>query len=213
VTKVPPDEGEPIPYHPPVANPRTFTHVIPVCQDGMIDMLNPDNNLGGWHVREGGEAIPLVAVSGRIWAVLRWDFAVFAGKKASGAGLLELTTHSVEGVSDPPPDFGLIRVVEILGGDPAWTRNSVTWNSLLRGEPVDAVINPQMIIDWLPSEGNGAKTYLTIPRPVLQRLIDGLTPGIAIRPLGSIHAAFYSRKYDSGRLAACLRINLADKYQ
>lgn len=213
VTKVPPDEGEPIPYHPPVADPQTFKHTIPVAQDGMIDMFNPDNNLGEWRVREGDKEIPLVSVGGSLWAVLRWDFTVFAGKKAEGAGLLELTTCSVESVSDPPPDFGLIRVVEILRGDPAWTRNSVTWNSLLRGEPVDTVINPQMIIDWPPAEGDGAKTYLTIPRPVLQRLIDGSTPGIAIRPLSALHTAFYSRDYDSGRLAACLRFNLADIYQ
>ena len=213
VTMIQPDVGEPIPYHPPVADPQTFTHVIPVAQDGMIDIFNPDNNLGGWHAREGGKDIPLVAVGGSISAVLRWDFTAFAGKKAVGSGLLELTTYLVEGVSDPPPDFGQIRVVEILGGDPAWIRDSVTWNSLLSGEPVDAVINPQMIIDWLPAKGNGAKTYLTIPRPVLQRLIDGSAPGIAIRPLGSFHAAFYSRQYDSGRLSARLRFNLAEIYQ
>jgi hypothetical protein len=137
VTKVQPDEGEPIPYHPPVADPRTFKHVIPVTQDGMIDMSNPDNNLGEWHIREVDKEVPLVAVGGSIWAVLRWDFADFAGKKIDGSGLLEISTHSVEGVSDPPPDYGLIRVVEIMGGDPAWTRNSVTWNSLLCGESSD----------------------------------------------------------------------------
>lgn len=211
VTKVRPDEGEPIPYHPAIADPRSFTHVIPVAQDGMIDMFNPDNNLGGWRAQKGGKDIPLVSVGGSIWTVLRWDFAAYAGKKDVGAGLLELTTYSVEGVSDPPPDFGLIRVVEILGGDTAWTRDAVIWNSLLRGEPVDAVINPQMIIDWPPAEGNEAKTFLTIPRPVLQRLVDGLTPGIAIRPLGAIHAAFYSREYDSACLAARLLLNLAEE--
>jgi len=210
VTKVPPDEGEPIPYHPSVVDPSSFKQSLPVAQDGMIDMFNPDNKLGNWHIQEGGEDVPLIAVGGSIWTVLRWDFAAFAGKKADGAGLLELTTHSVEGVSDPPPDFGLIRIVEILGGDPSWTRNSVTWNSLLCGEPVDTVINPQMIIDWPPVEGNKVKTYLTISRPVIQRLINGTTPGIAIRPLGSIHASFYSREYDSGRLAARLLFNLRE---
>jgi peptidoglycan/xylan/chitin deacetylase (PgdA/CDA1 family) len=209
-TKAGPGEGEPSPYHPPVADPRSFEHVLPVAQDGMIDSDNPDVSLGRWRVRDSGKDVALVAVGGAIYTILRWDFAAFAGKKAAGAGLLELTTRSVEGVSDPPPDFGHIRMAEILGGDAAWTRESVTWNSLMRGEPPDAVVNPQMIIDWPVTEGNGSKTYLTIPRPVLQRLIDGVAPGIAIRSLGALHAAFYSRAFDSGRLAARLLFNTAD---
>ena len=210
VTKAGPDQGEPIPYHPPIADPRSFEHALPVVQDGMIDRDNPDIHLGGWSVRDAGKDVALVAVGGTICAILRWDFSSFAGKKAAGSGLLELTTRSVEGLADPPPDFGQLRVAEILGGDPAWTRDAVTWNELRRGKPSDDVINPQMIIDWPPAEGDGAKTYLTIPRPVLQRLIDGASPGIAIRALGALRASFYSREYDSGRRAALLYLNFED---
>ena len=205
-----PDLGEPIPYHPPVADPKIFSHRIAVAQDGMVDSENPDVNLGKWRISEGENEISLVSVGGALSAILRWDFGAFAGKKKAGLGLLELTTYSVERTSKDIPDFGLIRVVEILGGDPGWNRESVTWKSLLREAPADLVLNPQMIIDWPVSEGDGAKTYLTIPRPVLQRLIDGRTLGIAVRPLGAIHAAFYSKEFENGKFAARLLFNLAE---
>ena len=38
----------------------------------------------------------------------------------------------------------------------------------------------------------GGKTYVVLPRPVLQRLLDGTTRGIALRPLGAINASFYA---------------------
>ena len=58
-----------------------------------------------------------------------------------------------------------------------------------------------MIIDWPVTAGDGGKTYLTIPVPVLQRLIDGKTLGIALTPLGAIDASFYARE----RIAAASR--------
>jgi hypothetical protein len=97
-------------------------------------------------------------------------------------------------------DFGLVRVVEILGGDPSWLRDTVTVDSLLQGEALDEVFNPQMIIDWPVTETTGAKTWFTITRPVLQRLIDGRTLGIAVTPLGSINASFSTRETDVPRL-------------
>lgn len=204
-----PDLGEPIPYHPPVADPKIFSHRIAVAQDGMVDSENPDVNLGKWRISEGENEISLESVGGALSAILRWDFSEFAGKKTAGSGLLELTTHSVERTSKDIPDFGLIRVVEILGGEPGWNRGTISWNSLLRGAPPDFVLCPQMIIDWPVSEGDGAKTYLTISRPVLQRLIDGRTLGIAVRPLGAIHAAFYSKEFENGKFAARLLFNTA----
>jgi hypothetical protein len=74
---------------------------------------------------------------------------------------------------------------------------------------LDLVICPQMIIDWPVTEGDGAKTYLTISRPALQRLIDGKTLGIAIRPLGAIETAFYGTDVESGKgKAPVLRVNV-----
>jgi hypothetical protein len=57
-----------------------------------------------------------------------------------------------------------------------------------------------MIIDWPVSETAGAKTWFTISRPVLQRLIDGRTMGIALTPLGSINASFSTGGCDAPRL-------------
>ena len=97
-----------------------------------------------------------------------------------------------------------------MGGDPRWDKKTVTFNSLCEGRPPDLVLNPQMIIDWPVSEGDDAKTYLTIPKPVLQRLIDGKTLGIAIRPLGAINAAFYDAEGAGGKHVPCLRLNIGD---
>jgi len=56
------------------------------------------------------------------------------------------------------------------------------------------VILPQMIIDWPVTEDAGGKTYFVISKPALQRLIDGKTLGIALRPLGAIKASLLFKK-------------------
>jgi hypothetical protein len=43
-----PDKGEPVPYHPPVADPAGFAHAVKAAQSGTIDLDNPDVNLGNW---------------------------------------------------------------------------------------------------------------------------------------------------------------------
>jgi hypothetical protein len=99
-------------------------------------------------------------------------------------------------------------VTEILGGDPNWDQRTVTLDSLSLGQPLDAVLNPQMIIDERVAEGRGANTRITISRPVLQRLLDGRTLGLAIRPLGPIDATFYASEHVGGTLAATLHFGL-----
>jgi hypothetical protein len=86
----------------------------------------------------------------------------------------------------------LIRVVEILAGDPNWNQKTVTFNNLCRGQAIDNVLNTQMIIDVEVNEAPGGKTLITISNPVLQRMIDGKTKGLAVRPLGAINASFYA---------------------
>lgn len=203
-----PDLGDPVPYHPPVADPRSFAHKIPAAQDGMIDLQNPDVNFKNWYVREGGPRTEVLTVSGSQVVILRWDLRGLAGKKVAGAGLLEMTTKLVERTSDDLPDFGQVRVVEIIGGDPRWTRTVVTANSLYLGRPSDQVLLPQMIIDWPITEGEGGKTYFTISRPSLQRLIDGKTLGLALRPLGAINASFYTKGDQDGKNAPRLLFNI-----
>ena len=198
--RVGPDLGEPLPYHPPVPDPGTFEHAIPAAESAVIDIANPGVNLGGWSVLEGGSRRRLLTVGGTTWAILRWNLDVFQGRRVADHGLLELTTHSVQRNEEEMKDFGLVRVVEILAGDPSWRRNTVTVASLLRGEALEEVFNSQMIIDWPVSETAGAKTWFTISRPVLQRLIDGRTLGIAVTPLGSINASFSTLEADEPRL-------------
>jgi hypothetical protein len=187
-----PDQGAAVPYHPPVADPKGFAEEVPAAEDGMLDLENTGTNLGDWSVAEGGRRVRLLTVDGGHLVLLRWDLRRFAGRRVAGAGLLELTTHSVQRKATPVKDFGLIRVVEILGGDPRWDRRTVSTEGFLRGRPASQVLNPQMIIDWGVTEGNGGKTYLTVPGPVLQRLVDGKTLGIAIKALGALSAAFDS---------------------
>ena len=122
VARAGPDKGAAVPYHPPIPDLRTFVHEARVAQDSVIDLENPDVNLDNWSVRDGGGRRNLLTVGGTQYVILRWDLSAFAGKQVADHGLLELTTHSVQRTSDDLKDFGLVRVVEILGGDPAWDR-------------------------------------------------------------------------------------------
>ena len=187
-----PDLGAAVPYHPPIPDPGTFGQHVPAAQSAVVDLDNPDVNLGRWSELDGESRPRALTVSGPLLVVLRFDLGAFAGKRVASPGLLELTTRSLLRDAADMKDFGLVRVVEILGGDPAWNASAVTATSLCRGEPLQRVLNTQMIIDWPVAEGDGAKTHLTISKPVLQRLLDGRTRGIAIKALGSISASFYA---------------------
>jgi len=203
-----PDQGEAVPYHPPIADLKSFSQRIKVAADSSIDIENTDVNLNDWYVLDAaGHRVNLLAVDGTHYVILRWDLRQFAGKKVVGHGLLELTTHSVQQKAERLKDFGIVRIVEILGGDANWDQTTVTTDSFCHYEPLNRVLNTQMIIDWPITEGNGGKTYLTIGHPVLQRLIDGKTLGIAIKPLGALNASFYSMEYEDGKNSAQLYFN------
>jgi hypothetical protein len=195
-----PDLGEPLPYHPPIPDRSSFEYVVPAAENAVIDVADVDLNFGQWSQIEGDARRQLLTIGGSWWVVLRWDLEAFGGRSVAGQGLLELTTHSVQKNAVETENSGRIRLVEILGGDPSWSRDSVTAGNLLRGEPLDEVINPQMIIDWPVAANAGRKTWLVISRPVLQRLIDGRTRGLAIRPLGPIIASFRAGGLEGPRL-------------
>jgi len=193
-----PDLGEAVPYHPPLPAPGSFSCQARVDQDATIDLENKDANLGDWVAMAGTKKIDLLVVGSSQTAILRWDLSAWKGKKAAGHGLLELTTRTLERKAEDLKDFGLVRVVEILGGDPAWERKTVTAANFCRGRELSRVLNPQMVIDGPVSAGDGGKTYFTISKPVLQRLLDGKTLGLALLPLGAIHAAFYAVENEEG---------------
>lgn len=184
------DLGEPIPYRPPLADPRSFRHAISAAQAATIDRQEPDAVLQDWSSIDAEGATRVLTINGGQHGVLRWDLAEFAGRSAARSGVLELRTHSVRRSAAPRKDFGMVRVVEILGGDPRWDRRRVSYESLTRGRPYEEVFNTQMIVDVDVASARGAATLVTISRPVLQRLLDGRTKGLALVPLGSIDASF-----------------------
>jgi len=208
--KAGPDLGPPIPYHPPLADPASFSQALPVAADLTVDLDEPEVNLNDWQAADAGGTARVLSVGGSRVALLRWDFGRLAGRKAAGPGLLELTTRSLALSTEERPDFGQLRVVETLGGEPGWDEKKAVWTEITRGARRELVLDPQPIIDWPVTAGDGGKTCLTIPVPVLQRLLDGKALGIALTPLGSIEVAFYAREEAGGRKAARLLFNLQE---
>jgi hypothetical protein len=185
-----PDLGEPLPYRPALADPRSFRYTTPATQAATIDRHEPDAVLQDWSSIDAAGETRVLTVNGAQQVVLRWDLTRFAGRTAARGGVLELRTHSVRRSAAPRKDFGMVRVVEILGGDPRWDRQRVSYESLMRGQKYEEVFNTQMIVDVDVASARGSATLVTIARPVLQRLLDGRTKGLALIPLGSIDASF-----------------------
>ncbi len=204
-----PDRGEQVPYHPPVPATSAFVHHLPVSADAMIDPGHPDRNFNDWVGSDENPPAVLLTVSGTQCVILRWDFSPMAGGQVAGPGLLELTTYDVQRNTKREKDFGMIRVTEILGGDPAWRQELVTCRSLCQGKPLARVFNDQMIMDVAVTEGRGSRTMVTISKPVLQRLVDGRSLGLAIRPLGAITASFYAMDNEVGPGSPQLHMTLA----
>jgi hypothetical protein len=203
-----PDLGVQVPYHPPVPDTRTFAHHLPVAEDATIDSEYPDvkfNNLSG--VDETGRTI-LITVNGTQSVILRWDLSAYGGMNVEGSGLLDLTTYSLQRLTEQTKDFGMVRIVEIIAGDPAWKEEEVTCATFSRSRPLAAVFNSQMIIDIDVNERRGDRNLATIPAPVLQRLLDGRTLGLALRPLGAVCASFFAREHQGGTRGAILHLSL-----
>ena len=204
--KAGPDLGEPLLYHPPIAEASSFTQHVPVTHDSIINSDYPDVNFNDWHVQERDGAARVLTVGADQWIVLRWDFGQLKNAKAAGVGVLELTTSSlaiggkyIEALGkDFGEEFGKIHVIEILGGDPAWDQEKVTYKNLLQDGSYEDVFNTQMVIDLEMAEKPGEKAYFTLPRPVMQRLLDGKTKGLLIRPLGALSGSVYASEDASG---------------
>jgi hypothetical protein len=91
---------------------------------------------------------------------------------------------------------------------PRWDENTVTLDKLKGDLPLEQVINPQMIIDDSVTWNEDGKVLFTISQPVLQRLIDGKTLGIAIKPLGAVNASFYSKDGNDSEATPRLYLDL-----
>jgi hypothetical protein len=167
-------------------------------------------NFNNWYTQEESGKTDLLTVSGTQIVIMRWDLSAFAGKQVAGSGLLELTTFMLQRSSDYLKDFGMVRVVEILGGDSAWNQNDVTCNKLRQGKPLNQMLNSQMIIDIDVAPGRGNKNFITISKPVLQRMLDGKTLGLAVRPLGAVYASFYARENQVENFSPKLHMLISD---
>ncbi|MDG5767812.1 hypothetical protein QA596_10070 [Balneolales bacterium ANBcel1] len=209
-----PDAGEPLKYHPPVPDLDTFAHKLPVTHDGLINLDFPEVNFSNWKTGD----TRVLSVYASQWAVLRWDFGDHAGAEAEGAGILEVTTHSVSRGGryveaygeDLGVEFGKIRVIEILGGEADWDTETLSYNRLTQGLPYAEVFNTQMIIDLALNETPGGKTSITLSRPVMQRLLDGTTKGLLIRPLGAINPVILAKDPEASQAGARLFFNTRD---
>lgn len=186
-TRTGPDRGEQVPYDPPVPPLESFSKRLEVAEAGMIDLDHPDVNLSGWRI--DGSDVPVLTVDGTRLAVLRWNLDGY--EDASGSAVLALTTYSLQRGDYALDEFGQIRLVEIRGGDPAWTGETLTHDRFTNGQALADVVSPQMIVDVAPDPEKGATTLITIPRPVIRRMIDGQTRGIMLRPLGPVSASFF----------------------
>jgi hypothetical protein len=65
-----------------------------------------------------------------------------------------------------------------------------------------------MIYDTEMSDKPGSKTFIIISKPVLQRMLDGKTKGLLIRPLGALDASFYASEYQLGNNGPKLHFNI-----
>ena len=185
-----PDRGNPIPYHPPVADPAAFSRHVAVAHDSTIDQAHPDRNFNDWSVQEGSTTVPVLSVTSTQWVLLRWDREALGNSTATGPGLLELTVHSLQRSPQYTKDFGMVRVVEILAGDPLWEQDTITWQGFFGLNPVERILNGQMVIDYPVPPAKGDKALFTLNSAVMRRLMDGRTLGLAIRPLGAVQASF-----------------------
>lgn len=211
IDSIGPDKGAAVPYHPPIPSIDSFSEHLPIFQDATVDLNYTDMNFNKWSAQyERGNAI-LLSVSGTQYVIMRWEFSKFKGMKVNGSGLLELTSYSIERSPDYEKDFGMLRVSEIFGGDPEWKQQTVTFDSFCGGQKIDEVINSQMIIDVEVNELKNGKNYITISNPVLQRMIEGKTLGLVIKPLGSVKASFFSMENEDKNFTPKLHFNRGKK--
>ncbi len=183
-----PDTGRPLPYRPAVAPPGAYVHELPVAAAATVDRAAPDT-AGTWHAPDARRAGTRVLAGPSQIVILRWDFAGIGARRVPGWGVLALATDSIVERRGDLESYTELRVAEILAGDPGWTPAAVTYDSLLASQPEAAVINEQPMID-VPAGAAGATTLVPVSPPVLERLLDGRSKGLAILSHGGVIATF-----------------------
>ena len=219
VKKAGPDKGVQISYHPPIPPITTFSHHLSVKHDALINSDYPQVNLNDCHFREKEGHTRVLTVSANQWAILRWDLENYKNTQAEGPGLLELTTQSVSTGGNYIEAYGQqlgeefprIRVIEIFGGPQDWDQEKVSYENFIQGKPYAEIFNTQMIYDKELDDAPASKNFITISQPVMQRLLNGTTKGLLIRPLGAINASFYASENQNGEMGPKLNFNISEK--
>ena len=217
VKKAGPDKGIQIQYHPMIPAINTFSQHLEVKHDALINSDYPEVNLNDWHVREKEGVARVLTVSANQWAILKWDLEKYKNSKAEGPGVLEITTQSVSTGGNYIQAYGQqlgeefprVRVIEIFGGSD-WDQEKVTYSNFIQKKPYKEIFNTQMIYDKELTDTAGSKNFITISQPVMQRLLNGTTKGLLIRPLGAINASFYALE-NHGQMASKLHFNILKK--
>ena len=199
--------GLPLEYH-EVLKSSSYQEEI-IANTNLIDKSFPDEVLTPWLAVDGNDSTSVLQLDQSKIILLHWDLEKFKGKRVNGTGQLELSTMAVFQRKDNPKDFGIIRFSEIINTNKKWANDkTLTYNSFKGNREIHDVIVSQCIVDSKVQTFKEGKTIVNISQPVLQRLIDGRTNGIAILPLGLISAAFFDNT--NGQLAPVLRFNLED---
>jgi hypothetical protein len=205
--RAPPDQGEPLPYRPPLAPAGALRNAAPAVADATLDTAYPNVNFRDWTDRTAGGGERLLSTSGSQLIALRFDLTRWQGREPDGWGVLELTTQNVSRAPTDLEEFGYLRVVEILGGDPSWRREAVTLDSFLAGRPRAEVLG-QMFMDTPPVEQRGGRTRINVSPPVMRRLLSGRSKGIAIYAQGAVNATFLSSVARDPAARPVLRFNV-----
>ena len=206
-----PDLGSPLVYRPPLPPLDSFKNTVTVAEDAMIDAAYPWVNYSAWSNMtdgEGSQGCEILSVSGTQTIILRFDLSQFKGRTPDGWGVLELATDHVAWGPTNQEEFGLLRAVEIKAGDPAWKRNSVTYDSFFQGKPELDVLNGQLMVDAPPAYHRGERTLIRVNPAVMARLISGQTKGIAIYAQGAVNASFASSQSPNPRYRPMLHFNV-----
>lgn len=202
------DLGNPQTYHPPVPDLVSFGQTALIGRDALIDPSFPDRNFYDWSDALAPDAGRLLPVSHDQIVIMKPDLTAWAGKSADGLAVLEMHLHHLERAPQYSKDFGMVHLSEIRGGDRDWEPETVTCQSFLAGGQLDGVINGQMIIDVDMTQFEGGSVLFAIPQAVMQRLLDGSTRGLALRPLGAVHASFYASTCPDEGLRPRLYLNI-----
>lgn len=198
--------GEPLVYRPVLKDATSYKNEVVPSGNASIDAMFPDEVLSMWKDETSEKTTSVVQVDQSKTILLKWDLSEFKGKKVTEAGQLEISTDALFRKEKSPKDFGEIRLSEILGVVEDWDGKTVTYNSFLGDNEFEEVVVSQCIADTKVSSEKGGKTIISISKPVLQRLIDGESNGIAIKPLGLISASFYDNQHPE--LAPKLRFTI-----